>query len=159
MKRAIAALALALTGLAAAPSTAWADLTFFLGVNRTPEARSARGFSVGVNVLLVGFEFEYANTREDEEKLAPGLTTSMFNALVMTPTSGVQLYATAGGGFYRERLLEERETSFGTNIGGGVKFTLLGPLRVRVDYRVYNLRGAALHKTPHRFYVGANISF
>ena len=27
------------------------------------------------------------------------------------------------------------------NTGGGVKITLLGPLRVRVDYRVFTLRG------------------
>ena len=159
MRRPVLVVLIALAGLAATPRAASADLTFFLGLNRTPETRSARGFAVGVNILVVGFEFEYSNTREDEEDLAPGLTTSMFNASVMTPTSGVQLYATAGGGVFRERLLEERETHFGTNIGGGVKFTLAGPLRVRLDYRVFNLRGNARHKTPHRFYAGANISF
>jgi hypothetical protein len=83
----------------------------------------------------------------------------MFNALVMTPTSGIQLYATAGGGFFRERLVDERETNFGTNIGGGVKLSLLGPLRLRLDYRIFNLRGNARHGTPHRLYAGANISF
>ena len=161
MKRPVLALALAAIGLAATPAPAAADLTFFLGVNRTPEARTTRGFGVGINLLIVGFEFEHASTREDVEGTvpAPSLTTSMFNALVMTPTSGVQLYATAGGGFYRERLVDERETSFGTNIGGGVKMTLVGPLRLRLDYRVFNLRGNALYKNPHRFYAGANISF
>ena len=83
----------------------------------------------------------------------------MFNGMIMTPTSGVQLYATAGGGFYRERLLEQQETHFGTNVGGGAKITLVGPLRLRLDYRVFNLRGSPLHRSPHRFYAGANIAF
>jgi hypothetical protein len=159
MRRPVLALVLAAAGLASTPAPAYADLTFFLGLNPTPETRSARGFAFGINLLLVGFEFEYSKTREDELVSAPGLTTGMFNGLIMTPTSGLQLYATAGGGFYRERLLEERETSFGTNVGGGVKMRLAGPLRLRVDYRVFNLRGSPRHTTPQRFYVGANIAF
>jgi hypothetical protein len=60
---------------------------------------------------------------------------------------------------YRERFGELTETSFGTNFGGGAKVTLVGPLRLRIDYRVFNLRGGAAHKTPQRFYVGANLRF
>ena len=159
MKRPLLVFSLAIAGLAATPAPAAADLTFFLGINPTPARRVVRGFGVGINLLVVGFEFEYANAREDEEAGAPGLATSMFNGLIMTPTSGVQLYATAGGGLYRERTLDERETNFGTNIGGGVKLSLLGPLRLRLDYRVFNLRGNARYKTPQRFYAGANIAF
>ena len=159
MRRPMFVLALAMTAIAATPARAAADLTFFLGLNRTPETRTTRGFGVGINLLVVGFEFEYANTREDELDLAPGLTTSMFNGLIITPTSGIQLYATAGGGFYRERLGSVQETHFGTNVGGGVKMTLVGPLRLRLDYRVFNLRGSPLHSTPQRFYAGANIAF
>lgn len=159
MRRPVLVLVLAAAGLALTPARAAADLTFFLGATSKPEARSARGFALGVNLLVVGFEFEYSHTREDEAGIAPGLTTSMINGLIMTPTSGMQLYATAGGGFYRERLLEERETSFGTNVGGGVKIGLIGPLRLRIDYRIYNLRGNPRYKTPQRFYAGANIAF
>jgi hypothetical protein len=83
----------------------------------------------------------------------------MFNGLLSTPTTGFQLYGTIGGGVYRERFGELTETSFGTNFGGGAKVTLVGPLRLRVDYRVFNLRGGAVHKTPQRFYVGANLRF
>jgi opacity protein-like surface antigen len=150
---------MALTALAATPAPAAADLTFFLGLNPTPATRTTRGFGVGINLLIVGFEFEYARTAEDEIDLAPSLTTGMINGTIMTPTSGVQLYATAGGGFYRERLGTVQETSFGTNVGGGVKMTLVGPLRLRLDYRVFNLRGSPLHSSPQRFYAGANISF
>ena len=159
MKRPALVLALAFAGLAATPSPAAADLTLFLGLNPTPQTRPVRGFGVGITLLVVGFEFEYANTREDELDAAPGLTTGMFNGMIVTPTSGVQLYATAGGGFYRERLLDAQETHFGTNVGGGIKMTLVGPLRLRLDYRVFNLRGSPLHGTPHRFYAGANIAF
>jgi hypothetical protein len=86
----------------------------------------------------------------------------MFNLLVQTPrVSSVQLYGTVGGGFYRERLdeIEHQETSFGTNIGGGVKLGLAGPLRLRLDYRVFLLHGSPLYSKPQRFYAGLNLSF
>ena len=109
-----------------------------------------------MNFLVVGVEFEYSNSRQKEDELVPGLATSMFNGIVSTPTTGIQFYGTIGGGFYRERLGEDTETSFGTNIGGGAKVTIAGPLRLRIDYRVFNLRGGAQHKTPQRFYAGLN---
>ncbi len=93
----------------------------------TPETRATRGFAIGMNFLVVGVEFEYANTREKERVAAPGLATSMFNGIVSTPTTGIQFYGTLGGGIYRERFGDETETSFGTNIGGGAKVTLAGP--------------------------------
>ena len=55
--------------------------------------------------------------------------------------------------------LDESTTNVGTNFGGGVKISLLGPLRVRVDYRVFKLSGDAVYETPQRFYVGANLAF
>jgi hypothetical protein len=83
----------------------------------------------------------------------------MINGLVQTPTR-TQFYLTGGGGFFRERLAGEGETSFGTNIGGGIKMPLAGPLRLRLDYRVFNLRGAdTLYPHPQRFYVGLNVAF
>ena len=74
----------------------------------------------------------------------------MLNGLIQTPTR-VQLYLTAGGGFYRDRLNEEGETSFGTNIGGGLKMPLVGPLRLRLDYRVFTLRGNPIVTNPNAF--------
>ena len=89
MKRLFVTCAVALVAIAAAPSRAAADVTFFLGLSPTPDVRSARGFAVGVNLLIVGFEFDYANVKEDTTKAAaPGLKAGMFNVLVMTPTSG-----------------------------------------------------------------------
>jgi hypothetical protein len=140
------------------PSAAWADATAFWGVSPTPSTRNARGFAVGLSLIVVGFEFEYANTSEDIAEIAPSLRTGMINGLIQTPTR-TQFYLTAGGGFYRERLAGEGETNFGTNLGGGMKLALAGPLRLRIDYRVFNLRGTAIHKNPQRIYFGANLMF
>ena len=158
MARRLRLVILTLACLAGASTPALADITAFWGVSPTPDARSARGLAAGINLVVFGFEFEYANTAEDPLAGAPSLTTGMINGLVQTPTS-TQFYLTAGGGFFRERLLGEGETLFGTNIGGGVKFPVIGPLRLRLDYRVFNLRGSPLYAHPQRFYAGANLSF
>lgn len=136
-----------------------ADVTAFLGYTPKPSSQVMRGFAFGLNLLVVGFEIEYANAAENVASARAGLTTGMINGLVQTPTSDTQFYLTAGGGFFRERLGGASETNFGTNIGGGVKLGLAGPLRVRFDYRVYNLRGTPIHATPQRLYAGLNLSF
>jgi hypothetical protein len=153
-------LAGALAGLLAWPSPAAADATAFIGVNTTPSNRTATGLAIGITVLVIGIEFEYSDTREDLPRGAPSLRTGMGNLLVQTPgVTGLQVYATAGGGLYRERLDTLQETNVGLNIGGGIKMSLLGPLKLRVDYRVFALRGAALHSRPQRIYAGLNLSF
>jgi opacity protein-like surface antigen len=145
------------------PSTASADITAFLGTNFTPTNRVTTGLSGGFGLLVVAFEFEYAHTREDDDldELAPSLRTYMFNGLLQTPIpiAGMQFYGTAGGGVYRETLNELSETNVGINIGGGVKVNLAGPLRLRLDYRVFTLQGDPRHSKPQRFYAGLNLKF
>jgi hypothetical protein len=143
------------------PATSWADATAFIGSGRTPSNRMARGFAAGVGLLIVGFEFEYANTKEDLRNAAPQLRTFMFNGLLQTPFPilGLQFYGTAGGGIYRETLASLSETNVGGNVGGGVKMSLAGPLRLRFDYRVFTLRGSPLYQRPQRFYAGLNLKF
>lgn len=145
--------------LFAAP--AFADATAFIGSTTTPANRAVRGVAIGIGLLVVGFEFEYASTSEDLAEQAPALRTGMGNVLLQTPfpIAGLQFYATMGGGGYRETLAERQETQVGINTGGGVKISLLGPLRARVDYRVFKLRGEPLHDTVHRFYAGVNLAF
>ena len=99
--------------------------------------RTTRGVAGGIGLLVVAFEFEYATTAEDLAKSRPSLTTGMGNVLVQTPFSSLQFYGTVGAGAYRERLGSVQETNVGTNVGGGVKFKLLGPIRGRLDYREY----------------------
>ena len=142
------------------PATAAADATAFIGATTTPASRPARGFAVGVSVLIVGVEFEYSNTGDDEEEGAPSLRTFMGNVLLQTPSiAGFQFYFTTGAGAFRESLVQRQETSFGANTGGGVKVSLVGPLRVRVDYRVFTLQGEPLYSPVHRVYAGANLAF
>jgi hypothetical protein len=156
-RAAIAALLLTLLG----STPAFADLTGFVGANMTPANRFVRGVSAGAGLLLVGLEFEYANTLDDTKALAPGLTTGMGNVLLQTPFAilGVQPYATAGTGLYRERLGTLQHTGLGLNTGGGVKISLVGPVRLRVDYRVFKLGSGALHSPAHRIYAGLNLKF
>jgi hypothetical protein len=37
--------------------------------------------------------------------------------------------------------------------------SLAGPLRLRLDYRVFTLSGDARHSKPQRFYAGLNVKF
>ena len=67
-----------------------------------------------------------------------------------------------GGGVYHETLSTEPNddhTNFGTNIGGGVKITLAGPIRLRLDYRVFSLRGTPRQTNAQRLYAGINLKF
>ena len=144
------------------PATpALADATAFIGGTITPKNRTAKGLAVGVGLLIVGFEFEFSSTGETPEDAAPSLRTGMGNVLLQTPfpIAGMQFYFTTGAGGYRERLGSFQETHFGMNTGGGAKISLLGPLRARLDYRVFNLRGEPLHSVVHRVYAGVNLAF
>jgi hypothetical protein len=141
-------------------SPALADATVFLGATTTAATRADKGFAVGAGFLFVGFEFEYAGVSEDVVESAPSLRTGMGNVLLQTPTiHGFQPYFTTGVGGYREELGPISETHVGFNNGGGVKISLVGPLRARVDYRVFTLKGDPLFPTFHRFYGGLNIKF
>jgi hypothetical protein len=160
MRRALR-IGLAAVIIGSMPVSAAADVTAFIGFSPTPENRSLRGFALGFGLLVVGFEFEYANLAEDAVDGLTSLQTGSGNVLIQTPVeiARIQPYGTIGGGLYRERLLALQETHFETNAGGGAKIRLAGPLRVRLDYRVFRLRGAPIHETYQRFYVGANIAF
>ena len=145
----------------AAARPARADATAFIGANTTPANRMTEGFAVGIGLLIVGFEFEYAKTPDDATAVAPSLKTGMGNVLVQTPTAffGFQPYLTTGAGIYSETLGAHTDTSLGTNVGGGVKMSLIGPVRLRVDYRLFKLGSGALNSPAHRVYAGLNLKF
>ena len=101
------------------------------------------------------------NTSEDVLEGAPSLKTYMFNGLLQTP------FPIGGVAAVRDRRRRDlpastltpgpediSETHVGINVGGGVKINLLGPLRLRLDYRVLKLNGSPLHSNPNRFYAG-----
>lgn len=153
-----------------------ADLTAFVGAQTNPTTRMTRGVSAGSGFLIIGFEGEYAQAGGDDDcpsnsgltGCTPSVRTIMFNGLVQTPRGvipKVQLYGTVGGGYYRVRFeeLNVQDTGFGTNVGGGVKIDLAGPLRVRLDYRVFRLgdefEADLVEATSQRFYAGVNLAF
>ena len=150
--------------LACTPAFAYADLTGFIGVNPTPVNRLVKGFAIGAGLVIIGFEGEYSDTSEDTLQAGPQLRTFMFNGLLQTPVpiAGFQFYGTIGGGIYHETLSTQpnnSETNFGSNIGGGAKISLAGPIRLRLDYRVFNLHGSARDTPVQRFYAGINLKF
>ena len=138
-----------------------ADATLFVGANTTPANRPVSGFALGVGLLIVSFEFEYSSTSEDLNAGAPSLKTGSGNVLLQTPVEifGFQPYVTGGMGVTRERLGAHVDTSIVPNTGGGVKVALAGPLRLRVDYRVFRLGSDALYSSAHRVYAGLNLRF
>ena len=141
-------------------SPAVADITGFIGATTSPATRAHKGFAFGVGFVFVGFEFEYADSSEDVTEAAPSLRTAMGNVLLQPPMiHGFQPYFTTGVGGYHEELGVISETNVGLNNGGGVKIALAGPLRARVDYRVFSLQGDPLVSTVHRFYAGVNLKF
>ena len=88
----------------------------------------------------------------------------MFNGLLQTPIpiARMQFYGTIGGGALPRVAVDrpdDDETNFGSNIGGGAKISVVGPLRLRVDYRIFNLHGTPRHTNVQRLYVGANLKF
>jgi hypothetical protein len=158
-RRAIALTVLGLLMLA--PASAYADATLFIGASMSPSNRTAKGFAIGAGLLVLGFEFEYSDTTDDIPSGAPSLKTGMGNLLLQTPVAfaGIQPYFTVGGGMYHEELGTIGNTGFGANTGGGVKISLLGPIRLRVDYRVFSLKNGALTTPAHRVYAGLNLKF
>lgn len=147
-----------LVGALLAPAVARADVTAFWGAGTTPVTRASRGLAFGVSLVVVGFEVEYGNTVENADESAPSLRTGTINGLIQTPTK-TQLYVTVGGGFYHEGLGTEGVTGFGTNLGGGIKLPLAGPLRLRVDYRVFSLHGSPRFRSSQRIYGAMNFNF
>jgi opacity protein-like surface antigen len=155
------AFGLAILMTALGSTHAFADITGFIGTNTTPENRRVTGFAFGGGLLIFGFEFEYGSSPESAEDLAPSLRTGMGNVLLQTPFAifGFQPYFTTGGGVYHESIDARSQTGFGLNTGGGVKISLAGPVRVRLDYRIFNLGDEAFESPAHRFYAGLNLKF
>ena len=160
MRRACAAVAAALL-VTSNPPALLADATAFLGSHPGPEGGSLRGAALGISLRVLGLEFEYADTVRAGDAEAPSLRSGMVNLLLETPRRPPrpQIYASVGGGVYRERGAATAGAGFARSAGGGIKIPLPGPLRLRVDYRVFSLRGSARGGLPQRIYAGVNLAF
>ena len=119
---------MAAAALLAAARPASADITAFTGVLTSPAAnRPALGVGIGFGLLIVGFEAEYTTSSEDLAEQTPSFRAGSFNLLLQTPIelAGIQLYFTAGGTVYRERLDLHSETHV-ARTRSGAKIRLAG---------------------------------
>ena len=62
-------------------------------------------------------------------------------------------------GVYRERLGNDEETAALAEQRRRHQDPIAGPIRARVDYRVFNLKGHPRHNTMQRIYAGLNLAF
>jgi hypothetical protein len=141
------------------PAPARADVTAFWGFTPTTSVRDTRGFSVGLNTAIFGGEYEWARQSEDTAENAPGLKTHMFNGMLITPGRKISIYLSGGFGRYTETLNLTEQTGSATNFGAGVKYRLAGPIKLRVDYRAFTLKGTPTVKHPKRIYAGLTLAF
>ena len=151
---------LAVAILLCASAQARADLTIFAGLQGSPVIRPATGISLGFGVLVVGWEVEIARVTEELEDRAPSISAGTGSVYVQNPVpiSGVQFYAIAGAGLYRERLGIIEQTDVHLALGGGAKIELVGPLKLRLDYRYFRLRDA-IEPDAQRLYAGLTLGF
>src|SRR5258707_600716 len=105
----------ALVVLTAAPARR--DINALIGPNAAAANRQVRGGALGLGLLGIGFELEYAFTPDEPAASAPSLKTGMGNLMLQTPVAvfGFQPYFTTGGGFYQEELGAHSDTGFGVN--------------------------------------------
>ena len=127
---------------------------------------SAGAFPAKTGAIL-GLELDYTKTIGDAS--ATEIQTFGGNFIVQSSPRArrLQYYGTLGFGVYGET--DDRggsgEVATG-NFGGGVKLKLAGPLRLRLDYRVFLLGDTAdasadfvVRKHPQRVSVGVGLAF
>jgi len=138
-------LGLSASAAVAQTPTAPVNLTAFAGAAMAPDAHAVSGIGVGVRPQPgpVSIEFEYSGRRIDRTRSVPSIVTFAGNFLVQVPVrqSRFELYAAFGVGFYilqpDHQSGEDSDSAW--NFGGGAKVTLAGPLKLRMDYRVFRL--------------------
>jgi hypothetical protein len=147
------------------PVSARADATVLVGGTSVDALRPSFGFSFGYRPSAVGFEIEYLST-------TPGDYTAggIFASLIVQPVtiSNVQIFAVGGVGVWGEGFAGGKRTGVlsAGNVGGGVLVPLVGPLRLRLDYRLFLLGevskeevGAIAPRTKHPQRIAAGIHF
>jgi hypothetical protein len=150
-----------LTILLGTASPVFADLTIFAGSTATPH-RTTVGVALGLSLQPVGLEFEYADTSADTLAGSPARRTGLFNLVLGTSfrsASRIRFYGALGAGAYREHLAEQVRTGLAASGGGGIYFRLAGPLRIRLDYRLFALRGNDIPRRSRRIYAGLDLAF
>ena len=111
------------------------------------------GVAVGSGLLIVGFEFEYAHTergsgRRLRRRSRPAWATCCCRR--RSRSSASSRISRPAAPVYRETLGDAQETRFGIERRRRGEVSLVGPLRLRVDYRVFKLGSDALTRRAPR---------
>lgn len=154
--------------LAAAEVPAAADATLLFGLQTTSAPHPTVGIAWGHWPGPVGFEVEYAGTVGRATAAKPSVGTIMVNVLVQTPARihGARVYALGGFGLYGEEGGGRGSGEVSAkDIGVGAAVPLGGPLKLRLDYRLYLLGpgdgslGSPISHHPRRLSAAFSLGF
>lgn len=120
------------------PVSARADATVLVGLTSVEGLRPSFAWSFSYRPSAVGVEVEYLSTK-------PGDYTAggVFASVIVQPVtiSNMQIFVLGGVGVWGEGVEGGKRTGLlgAANVGGGVLVGLVGPLRLRLDYRLFRL--------------------
>lgn len=120
------------------PVSARADATVLVGLTSVEGLRPSLGWSFSYRPSAVGVEVEYLTT-------TPGNYSAggIFGSVIVMPVtiSNVQIFVLGGVGVWGEGFKGGKRTGVlsAANVGGGVLVGLVGPVRLRLDYRLFRL--------------------
>jgi hypothetical protein len=150
------------------PLSARADATVLWGLMSVDALRPSFGFSFGHRPSAVGFEIEYLSTLGQTTPGDYSAGGAFASLIVQAVTiSNVQIFAVGGVGIWAEGFAGKRTGVLNAgNVGGGVLVALAGPLRLRLDYRLFLLGKveeeggiAPSRKHPQRIAAGLYFDF
>ena len=120
------------------PVSASADATFLVGLTSVEGLRPSFAWSFGYRPSAVGVEVEYLTTRPGDYSAG-----GIFGSVIVVPMTiaKAQIFFVGGVGVWGEGFDEGKRTGVlsAVNVGGGVLVGLAGPLKLRLDYRLFRL--------------------
>ena len=162
--------AIAVACLMVCPRSAHADVTAFVGGMTPAGMRQVIGGSAGRFLSpSVGVELEVARAVWGDTRSRRRVDVFTVNYLIQTPTRRrrPQLYGSLGFGIYGETTSDGRgsgEVGVGS-MGAGVKVRLAGPLRIRLEYRLFRLGDPVdaspdlmIHRNQQRVSIGVGVA-
>ena len=149
------------------PVSARADATVLVGLKSVEGLRPSFAWSFGYRPSAVGVEVEYLSTRPGDYSAG-----GIFGSVIVIPVTiaKAHIFVVGGVGVWGEGFEGGKRTGVlsAVNVGGGVLVDLTGPLKLRLDYRLFRLGEvskeeigaiAPSRKYPQRIAVGLYFDF